>query len=136
MVSPEKATELWPSIQPMLKASCDSNEIAKSEFEAEDIYLLVQTSMAAMFVGYENDEPACVLAFQFHMTGSKKGADVIALGGRSLLRFKAMFWPSILGWLRTNNVQFVDAYATDRLAQIYKAKFGFNKSCAHVRMDL
>jgi hypothetical protein len=58
------------------------------------------------------------------------------MGGKNLMKFKALFWPSILQWLRANGVQFVDAYANERIAQIYKSKFGFSKSCAHVRMSL
>jgi hypothetical protein len=136
MVTPEKATELWPLLKPMLAAACESNEISKDEFEPEDVYLLVQTGMAAMFVFYEDDVPACTVVFQFHMTGDKKGADIISMGGKNLMKFKALFWPSILQWLRANGVQFVDAYANERIAQIYKSKFGFSKSCAHVRMSL
>lgn len=136
MVSAEKAFELWPLLKPMLAAACESNEISKDEFEPEDIFVLVQTGMAAMFVGYEDDVPACTLVFQFHITAGKKGADIIAMGGKDMLKFKAMFWPSILQWLRANEVQFLDAYANERLAHIYKSKFGFSKSCAHVRMSL
>jgi hypothetical protein len=52
------------------------------------------------------------------------------------MKFKAAYWDTILDWLRANGVQFLDAYAPDRLARIYRSKFGFNKSCSYVRMSL
>jgi hypothetical protein len=52
------------------------------------------------------------------------------------MRFKAAYWRTILEWLRANGVQFLDAYAPERLAKIYMSRFGFNKSCSYVRMTL
>jgi hypothetical protein len=66
----------------------------------------------------------------------RRGADVMALAGRGLMRFKAAYWDIILEWLRANKVEFLDAYAPERLAKIYMNRFGFNKSCSYVRMTL
>jgi hypothetical protein len=52
------------------------------------------------------------------------------------MRFKTAYWDVILEWLRANGVEFLDAYAPDRLAKIYTNRFGFDKSCTYVRMTL
>lgn len=136
MLTPERVTELWPVLEPHFEAACNGNEIAKDEIDAKDIYVLAVTGLVAIFVGFEDGEPACVMGIQFNNTNGKKGADVMALAGRGLMRFKTAYWKIILEWLRANGVEFLDAYAPDRLAKIYMNRFGFDKSCAYVRMTL
>lgn len=135
-LSAERVTELWPQLEPLFDKAAKGNEIAKDELDATDIYILAQTGMCVVFVGFESGVPACVLAIQFYMVGNKKGADIIALAGKNLMQFKMAYWESIVEWLKTNQVQFLDAYVTDRWAKIYKSKFGFNKSCSYVRMTI
>jgi hypothetical protein len=136
MLTPERVTELWPVLEPHFEAACQGNEIAKDELDAKDIYVLAMTGLVAIFVGFENGEPACVMGIQFTNTNGHKGADVMALAGRGLMRFKRAYWRSIIEWLKANGVEFLDAYAPERLAKIYMSKFGFNKSCMYVRMAL
>jgi hypothetical protein len=136
MLTPERVTELWPVLESRFDAACKGNEIARDELDAKDIYVLAVTGLVAVFVGFEDGEPACVMGIQFNTTNGRKGADVMALAGRSLMRFKAAYWRTILEWLRANGVQFLDAYAPERLAKIYMSRFGFNKSCSYVRMTL
>ena len=136
MVQPEKLALLWPALRPLFMAACEANEIAKDELTAEDIYLLGMTGMAAVLVMYEEDEVGVVLVIQFNETGKRKGADIVAMAGRNLMKFKAAYWESILDWLRANDVQFLDVHTSERQAKIYLRKFGFQKSCAYVRMTL
>ena len=136
MLTPERVTELWPALEPHFEVACKGNEIAKDELDAKDIYVLAVAGLVAIFVGFENSEPACVMGIQFNNTNGKKGADVMALAGRGLMRFKTAYWHIILEWLKSNGVEFLDAYAPERLAKIYLNRFGFNKSCMYVRMAL
>jgi hypothetical protein len=136
MLTPERVTELWPVLEPHFDEACKGNEIAKDELDAKDIYVLAVTGMVAVFVGFEDGEPACVMGIQFNTTNGHKGADVMALAGRSLMRFKTAYWRTILEWLRANGVEFLDAYVPERRAKIYTSRFGFNKSCSYVRMTL
>jgi hypothetical protein len=136
MLTPERVTELWPALEPHFEAACKGNEIAKDELDAKDIYVLAVAGLVAIFVGFEDGEPTCVMGIQFNNTNGKKGADVMALAGRGLMRFKAAYWHIILEWLKANGVEFLDAYAPERLAKIYLNRFGFNKSCMYVRMAL
>ena len=76
------------------------------------------------------------LALQFTDTNGHKGAEIMAMGGRHLMRFKEAYWGLILDWLKANGCEFLDAYANERLAKIYSNKFGFDKSCTLVRMTL
>ena len=136
MLTPERVTELWPVLEPHFDAACQGNEVAKDELDAKDIYVLAATGLVAIFVGFEDGEPACVMGIQFNTTNGHKCADVLALAGRGLMRFKAAYWHIILEWLKANGVEFLDAYAPERLAKIYLNRFGFNKSCTYVRMAL
>lgn len=136
MLTADRATELWPAIEPLFVAACNGNEIAKDELTASDIYVLVQTGMAAVFVGFEKQKPACVVALQFNYTNGIRCADLIAMAGKRLLKFKSLYWKSILDWLRANEVRFLDAYTPMNRIGVYKSKFGFDKSCAYIRMTL
>lgn len=136
MLTKERVAEMWPVLEPYFEAACNGNEIAKDELNAKDIFVLTQVDLAVVFVGFEDGQPACVMGIQFNNTNGKRGADVIALAGRGLMRFKAAYWHIILEWLRANGVEFLDAYAPDRLAKIYLNRFGFDKSCSYVRMTL
>lgn len=136
MLTKERVAEMWPVLEPYFEAACNGNEIAKDEINAKDIFVLTQVDLAVVFVGFEDGQPACVMGIQFNNTNGKRGADVIALAGRGLMRFKAAYWHIILEWLRANGVEFLDAYAPDRLAKIYLNRFGFDKSCSYVRMTL
>jgi hypothetical protein len=136
MLTPERVIELWPVLEPYFDAACKGNEIAKDEMDAKDIYILAVTGLMAVFVGFEDGEPACVLGIQFNTTNGHKGADIVALAGRNLMKFKAAYWCTILDWLKVNGVEFLDAYVPERRTKLYMNRFGFNKSCAYVRMVL
>ena len=136
MLTPERVDVLWPDMDPLFKLSCESNAVGNIDICPDDIYLLAKTEQCVIFTGLIKDRPACVLAIQFTETNGKKGADVIAMAGKHLVQFKARYWEPILDWLRANGVQFLDAYANDRMASIYTSKFGFDRSCTMLRMVL
>lgn len=128
--------ELWPALEPLVKSACEGNVIAKGEMDTGHVLVATQTDKAVMFAGFLEGKVACILALQFFDANGHKGADVMALAGRHLLRFKAAFWSPILDWLRANKVEFLDAYTPTERAEVYIKKFGFNDSCAYVRMNL
>jgi hypothetical protein len=136
MLTPERVATLWPALESMYAEACRSHEIAKDELSAEDIRKLGETGMCAIFVGYVDEQPTCTIAIQFNNTNGRKGADLIAMAGQHLLKFKAAYWDIILDWLRANEVQFLDAYIPAERTAMYQKKFGFDKSCAYVRKTL
>lgn len=136
MLSPERVAELEEALEPLFDLACEGNEIAQDEMTGKDIVQLGKEGMAAIFLGFYNGKPACVIAFQFNITNGHKGADLIAMAGSRLLRFKAAYWPAIIEWLRVNGIEFLDAYTPNSRAELYIRKFGFDKSCAYVRMNL
>jgi hypothetical protein len=136
MLSPEQVDNEWAALEPMLDASCKSNEVGALDISAAEIRQLAVDNMCVLFIGRERGIPKVVVAIQFHHTNGRKGADVIAMGGSRLMKFKNAYWGLILDWLKANGCEFLDAYATERLAKIYKDKFGFDRSCVFVRMAL
>jgi len=135
-LTPERIDELWVYLEPLLTKSCESNEVGSQDLDAGYIYCLANTDMCVIFAGFEDDIPKCIVALQFHTANGRTGADVIAMAGQKLSKFRDAYWDSILDWLRVNGCQFLDAYATERLAKHYLTRFGFTKSCAYVRMVL
>jgi hypothetical protein len=136
MLSEEQVEKLWPQMEPLFKQACDSNELSRTDLSPEIIYDLAIDGTIVIFAFYEAGRVATVLAIQFTDTYGLRGADLIAMAGRNLMVFKKLFWEYILDWLRANNIKHVDAYANERIAEIYKTKFGFEKSCQFVRMTL
>jgi hypothetical protein len=136
MLSPERVAELEDALEPIFDQACQGNEIAAMEMTGKDIVQLGKEGMAAILVGFHRGKATCVIAFQFNITNGRKGADLIAMGGSKLLRFKAAYWPAIIEWLRVNGIEFLDAYTPNSRAELYIKKFGFDKSCAYVRMSL
>lgn len=135
LLAPERVVDLWFKLEPLFTKACAANEVAV-DICADDIYKLSQEGKVVIFACFDLGRLYTVCAIQFHTTNGKKGADVVAMAGKNLMSFKAAFWEPILQWLRANDVQFLDAYAQPRLANLYMSKFGFDKSCMLVRMTL
>ena len=136
MLTPERVAELWPTLEHMYVDACRSHDIAKDDLSATTIRTLAETGMCAVFVGFVDDAPTCTIAIQFTKVNGRKGADLIAMAGQHLLKFKAAYWDIIMDWLRANEVQFLDAYIPAERTAMYQKKFGFDKSCAVVRKTL
>ena len=136
MLSPEQVNDEWSALEPMLAASCKSNEVSQIDVTPADIKTAALSGMCVVFGVRKAKELSMVLALQFTDTNGHKGAEIMAMGGRHLMRFKDAYWNLILDWLKANGCEFLDAYANDRLAKIYMNKFGFDKSCSLVRMTL
>ncbi len=135
-LTPERVLEMRDWLTPKLQEACDANEIARENLTPDDIIRAAIRGDGVMFLYSEDKVPACVLVIQLYTEGAKKVADVVALAGEKLTSFKRHYWQLILTWLRENNVEYLDAYVDKRRAKIYQSRFGFNKSCALVRMNL
>jgi hypothetical protein len=135
-LNPQRVEELWVYLDPMLKASCDGNEISSGSLTPKDIHDLAVDGQCGIFVYFENDIPTCTLVIQFIIEGNKKGVEILALGGKHLTSFKNAYWKSILDWFAVNKVKFVDAHVAPEWANVYLKRYGFQKSCSLVRMSL
>ena len=136
MLDPVQVDAQWDELEPLLEASCKSNEVGAMDICPDDIRRLATAGMCVVFACREEGELKLVAVFQFHDTNGHKGADLIALSGTRLLTFKSAYWNLVLDWLKANGCEFLDAYANERLAKVYKNKFGFDRSCVMVRMAL
>lgn len=133
---PDKALAMWPVLEPIFRSVEDSNEIAQDEFTTEELLEEIKSGQCGVFVYYEDSVPKLTFAVQFSVSGKQKHAAIVALAGEGLMRCKVAYWKYILDWLRANGVKRLDAYGSGRLANIYREKFGFDKSCEYVRMTL
>lgn len=136
MLSMEQLEQHADKLLSMFDAACDSHEIVREEMQGQDVLDAGRLGMAAIFGGFLDDELVCTIAIQFNYTNGRKGADLIAMAGKHLMQFKKSYWHIVLEWLKANDVQFLDAYTPTNKAKVYMKKFGFNKSCAYVRMEL
>lgn len=136
MLSPEQVNDEWDALEPMLAGACRSNELSEIDLTPEDIKNAAAAGMCVVFGFRKAGALSMTLVLQFTTTNGHKGAEIMAMGGSNLMRFKDAYWSLILDWLKANGCEFLDAYANERLAKIYMSKFGFNKSCSLVRMTL
>lgn len=137
MLEPAEVTAMWGTLEPMLAQVEGSNEIVQDEgLSPSEIYNLVMDGLCALFVYFEDDVPKLVLGLQFNMTGNQKHAEIVAMAGEGLMRFKAAYWDYFLSWLRANQIKRLDAHGNPRIAHIYQKKFGFDRSCVLVRQAL
>lgn len=136
LLTRERAIDLWPKIAPLAEKSVLGNVMSASDMDAQYIFNAVCADEAVIFAGFEGDELSTILGIQFSDANGHKCADIIALAGRRLTKFKEKFWKPILDWLRANDVEFLDSYVPTERAMLYVNKFGFHKSCAHIRMSL
>jgi hypothetical protein len=136
MLTPSEVAAQWPELRPMLDAACRANEIADNDLKANDLYIYTQTDKAFVLAMHDEEGLGLVLVIQPTMVGGRKCADILAMAGRRLLHFKALYWDMIKDWLRANEFQLMDSYASERLARIYSKKFGFTKSAVVIRQEL
>jgi hypothetical protein len=136
MLTQERALEMWPRLVPWLQKSIHGNTMTSDDLDVQYIFNAVAADEAVVFVGFEGTLVALVLVIQFHHMDKKLAASILAMAGRKLRAFASSFWPSVIDWLRANKVDFLDTYVPSDRAMLYMNKFGFNKSCAKVRMTL
>jgi len=136
LLTQKRAIELWPKIAPLAEKSALGNVMTASDMDSQYIFNAVCADEAVIFAGFENGELATILGIQFSDANGHKCADIIAMAGRRLTKFKQQYWGPILDWLKANEVEFLDSYVPTERAMIYMNKFGFDKSCAHIRMSL
>lgn len=136
MLTRDRAIELWPEIVPLAERSVRGNVMSASDMDAQYIFNAVMADEAVIFAGFDDGKLATILGIQFSDANGHKCADIIALAGRRLGMFKRHYWGPILEWLRANGVEFLDSYVPTERAMLYTNKFGFDKSCAHIRMSL
>lgn len=135
-VEGNRIKELWPDIEPMVQRSCEGNAISRGNLSADEIRDAVLYGMCIFFVYYEDRVPTCILAIEISMQGKYKIASILALGGKNLTTFKRLYWKAILDWLRSNDVNYVDAVVDSKYASVYLNKFGFEQQASLVRMSL
>jgi len=136
LLTQERAIELWPQIVPLVEKSALGNVMTSSDMDSHYVFNAVCADEAVIFAGFEGSELATILGIQFSEANGRRCADIITLAGRRLTKFKQMFWTPILDWLKANGVEYLDSYVPTERAMLYMNKFGFDKSCAHIRMSL
>lgn len=136
MLTQERALEMWPRLVPWVDKSIKGNSMTSEDMDTQYVFNAVASDEAVIFVGFEGTLVALVLVIQFHHVGKKLAASIIAMAGRKLRAFASQFWPPVIDWLRSNKVDFLDTYVPMSRAMVYISKFGFDKSCAKVRMTL
>ena len=135
-VSPEEFDRVWPSLEPLLGAACQSNEISRGELSPALLRREVLAGRASALVGYEYFLPVGVMVFELSSVGEHRVARILALAGKRLLAFGGGYWDSVLATLRGMGISYVDACANERVAEVYKNRFGFSDTCVYLRRKL
>lgn len=137
MLTPEQAVSLWGDLRPLLEKSCTANELTDKSLTPEHILGLAVNDQCAIFGCFDNWKLCLAFVVQFSIeSDDTKAATILALGGRDLMLFKRMYWSYIVEWLRANDIEYVDTYASGRMAKIFERWFGFTQKSTCVRMPL
>jgi len=128
--------KLRPALTAMLEEAAQGNPFAAEELNPQELVDLAAIGMAVFFVAGEGDEIETILAIRFSDISGKKCAEILALAGKHLLLFKALYWDTIIQWLEQNDVDFLDACVPSERASIYMNKFGFDTQAAVIRRHL
>lgn len=136
LLTRDRALALWPEIAPLVEKSVRGNVMSASDMDAQYVFNAVCADEAVIFAGFMDGEVTTIMGVQFSEANGHKCADIIALAGKHLPMFKRYYWEPVLDWLAANDVEFLDSYVPMERATLYMGKFGFDKSCAHIRMSL
>jgi hypothetical protein len=127
---------MWPQLVPLVEESIQGNDVSANDLSAQDIFNAICTDEIAIFAGFEGGDVVTILGIQFHGDEQTKIATIVVMAGRKLLMFKRHYWKPVLDWLQGNGVAFLDSHVPLDRVMLYTTKFGFNQSCAYIRMTL
>ena len=136
IMTTEQVIDNWGKLAPMMEASVIGNSISATDMTAGYVLERVLADEAVVFAGRVNGNIEMVLVLQFSVANEYKCADLIALAGRNITKFKALYWEAILEWLRQSGVRFLDTLVPEERAKMYLTKFGFDRSCTMLRKEL
>lgn len=136
LLEPDKVDTVWKHIRPIVAAACRSNDAAQMDISPDTVYSLATTGMCVVFVGREKKKVRFVLVLQFTDMYGTRGAEIVAMGGAGMMKFKNAYWDVIVEWLKANGCKYIDACASERLANVYTKRFGFDRSRVCVRKIL
>lgn len=112
------------------------NELTETTLTPEHILGLAATDRCAIIGFTENGRITLVLALQFVEENGHKAASVLAFAGENMMLFKRLYWNYVVQWLEANGVEYLDTYANERMANVFKKKFGFSQSSVCLRMPI
>lgn len=136
LLTQEKAIQLWPELVPLVEASILGNEVSACDLTPQDIFNAICTDEIAIFAGFNGGTVIFILGIQFHGDENTKCATITVMAGTRMVTFARDYWDYVRDWLRSNGVAFLDSHVPLERAMLYMDKFGFDKSCAYIRMTL
>jgi len=136
LLDKEQVLDNWGVICPLLEASVVGNAISATDMDAGYILRGVLAEEAVIFACRRNGDIEFVIAFEFSTTNGHKCADLIAMSGKYLVKFRNLYWAAIIDWLRASDVRFLDTMVAEEHAKVYLSKFGFDHSCTILRKEL
>jgi hypothetical protein len=129
LLYPQQAVAAWEKLEPLFAK--EGNDCS-----ADEVLALLRDGMCGVFAYYEDAQLKLALALQFSQVGTDKHAEIFALGGEGLMRFRKAYWPHVVSWLKANRVKQVDVHGSERMLRIYRAKFGFKTRREYASMTL
>ena len=118
LLYPQQAVAAWEKLEPLFAK--EGNDCSTDE-----VLTLLRDGTCGVFAYYEGAQLKLALALQFLQVGTEKHAEIFALGGEGLMRFRKAYWPYVVSWLKANKVKQLEVHGSERMLRIYRAKFGF-----------
>lgn len=137
LLSPQEVTAHWSVLRPMIASFCDSNEVIEGMLTPESIFVDVHLQNNFVVAMYDNEGLYFIIVLEFcGQQPDNLAANILGAAGRDLLKIRQHHWQNVLDWCKSLGAKTVETSANERLARIYQKKFGFNKSCVALRLDL
>ena len=129
LLYPQQAVAAWQTLKPLLDKE-------GNDCHVDEVFELLQAGLCGVFVYYEDAQAKLALTLKFSQSGKDKHAEIFALGGEGLMRFRKAYWPYVVSWLKANKVKQLEVHGSDRMLRIYRAKFGFVTRHEYASMSL
>lgn len=136
LLTKEQVLDNWGTLCPLLEESVLGNAISATDMDAGYVLGAVLADEAVIFACRRNQNIEFIIAFEFATTNGHKCANLIAMSGKYLTKFKYLYWQAILDWLTESGVRFLDTMVPEERAKIYLTKFGFDHACTILRKEL
>lgn len=136
LLTKEQVLDNWGAICPLLEQSVLGNVISATDMDPGYVLNGVLNEEAVIFACRHSGNIEFVIAFEFSITNGNKCADLIAMSGKYMTKFKHLYWQAILEWLKESGVRFLDTMVPEDRAKVYLTKFGFDHACMILRKEI
>lgn len=120
---------VWPVVKPLIQSALDTG---KGEMNADQARYALTKGLAELFVAKTDGSINGVALVEFMNYPNYRAANVIAVGGRGVLKHAEEF----KNWLRLGGASVIEGHCHDGVARLWESKLGMSKAYTIMRGEL